>query len=99
MASSRKINFIWRLLMKNLFSKSLPILFLVISLSFMTFFNHEVELSDREVDEFEKLNNQDHTVDPRSKTKVKYMTKYDVELVYIFYLKNYQETVIHLYIM
>src|SRR5690625_6288284 len=74
MASSRKINFIWRLLMKNLFSKSLPILFLVISLSFMTFFHHEDELSDSEVEEFETLNNQDHTVDLTSETEVEYTT-------------------------
>src|SRR5690625_7030489 len=84
MASSRKINFIWRLLMKNLFSKSLPILFLVISLSFMTFFHHEDELSDREVDEFETLNNQDHTVDPRSETEVEYTTTSDGEVVSIY---------------
>src|SRR5690625_4528866 len=77
----KKNNFIWRLLMKNLFSKSLPILFLVISLSFMTFFHHEDELSDREVDEFETLNNQDHTVDPRSETEVEYTTTSDGEVV------------------
>src|SRR5699024_1322536 len=47
------------------------------SLSFMTFFHHEDELSDREVDEFETLNNQDHTVDPRSETEVEYTTTSD----------------------
>src|SRR5699024_12587970 len=91
MASSRKINFIWRLLMKNLFSKSLPILFLVISLSFMTFFHHEDELSDREVDEFETLNNQDHTVDPRSENEVEYSTTSDSESVSIYDDDDYND--------
>src|SRR5699024_2964143 len=84
------INLIWRLLMKNLFSKSLPILFLVISLSFMTFFQHEDELSDGEVDEFETLNNQDHTVDPTSETEDEYTTTSDGEVVSIYYEEDNQ---------
>src|SRR5699024_5969862 len=84
MARSRKINFIWRLLMKNLFSKSLPILFLVISLSFMKFFHHEEERSDRKVDEFETLYKQDHTVDPRSESEVEYTTTSNGEVVSIY---------------
>src|SRR5699024_2986407 len=84
MTNSRKINLIWILLKKNLFSKSLPILFLVISLSFMTFFHHEDDLSDREVDEFETLNNQDHTVDPRSEAEVEYTTTADGEVASVY---------------
>src|SRR5690625_2595235 len=84
MASSRKINIIWRLLMKNLFSKSLQILFLVISLSFRSFFHHEDELSDLEVDEFETLSKQDHTVDLRSETEVEDTTTSDGEVVSIY---------------
>src|SRR5699024_2443167 len=84
MASSRKINVIWRVLMKNLFSKSLPILFLVISLSFMTFFHHADELSDGGVDEFGTLNEHDHTVDARSEPEVEYTTASDGEVVSIY---------------
>src|SRR5699024_6031268 len=92
MASSRKINFIWRLLMKNLFSISLPILFLVIFLSFMTLIYHEDELSDREVDEYETLNNKDHTVDPRYETEVEYTKKSDSEVVSIYDEEDNQVT-------
>ena len=55
--------------MKNKVSKFLPILFLLLAITFMTLFKHEDTLSDSEKYEFEALNSIDHTIDQKANLK------------------------------
>ncbi len=52
--------------MKNIISKSLPILFLVTALAFMMIFHHDDDLTDTEKADFENFLSQDNTTDPRT---------------------------------
>ena len=52
--------------MKNKVSKFLPILFLLLTMTFMTIFKHEDTLSDSEIYEFKSLSSIDHTIDQKA---------------------------------
>lgn len=52
--------------MKKILVKSLPILFLVLALTFMSIFKHEDTLSDTEKFEFANLSASDQTIDRRA---------------------------------
>lgn len=72
--------------MKNIISKFLPVLFLLMAITFMTIFKHEDTLSDAEVYEFKSLNSSDQTIDQRaermkSSDNEKYAITADDEIV------------------
>lgn len=52
--------------MKKLLLKFLPIVFLLLALTFMTIFKHEDTLSDTEMYEFKSLSSIDHTIDQKA---------------------------------
>lgn len=74
--------------MKKIFLKYLPILFLVAALTFMIVFSHDDELSDAEIDEFEKLSNIDHTIDPRTETEEEFTSIFEGDIISIYDADN-----------
>lgn len=70
--------------MKKKILKYLPILFLVAALTFMIVFSHEDELSDAEIDEFERLSNIDHTIDPRTEREEEFTSVFEGGTVSIY---------------
>ena len=51
---------------KNKILKFLPVIFLLMALTFMMVFKHEDTLSETEAYEFKSISSVDHTIDPRA---------------------------------
>ncbi len=75
--------------MKNRISKFLPVIFLLMAITFMTIFKHEDTLSDAEAYEFKSLSSSDQTIDQRAERikgsdNEKYAITADEEVVTVF---------------